>query len=379
LALIHSAARSSGVAADFADHNDGVRVRIFAEEPDGVEERRADEGIAADADAGGLAMRAASIDGRLRSQRAAAADDADISLLVNAAGHDADLAFAGRNDAGAVRADEARFPESRQKRAHHVDGGEPSVMQTISGSSRRRLRDGIGGVRWGNENHGGVCAGGFSGVGNGVEDGTLEMLGATFAWVTPPTTWCRYQSLLVRWKVAPSISSVRLQHRCRAAKATGANASVIFRSPTLRRRCHPRSRRRRAPAVVCITEGIPAIDMVRSASVVDFRKTRLIGPTAPHHFSRQMQDRHHARPHSQAGKCRRRQPQRHADLRAVHQLTQLGIGQSTCIDRRRSPHRHDVPRRHPVLQRRSGHARHHYDRRNRRQREERPRNGSRPT
>jgi len=44
-----------GVAADFADHNDGVRVRIVVEKLNGVEERSADDGIAADADAGGLA------------------------------------------------------------------------------------------------------------------------------------------------------------------------------------------------------------------------------------------------------------------------------------------------------------------------------------
>src|SRR5216684_4984108 len=97
-----------GVAADFADQNDGVRVRIVVEKLDGVEKRGADDGIATDADAGGLA------DAELRQlmdgfvgQRAAAADDADVSRLVNAAGHDADLAFAWRNDAGAVRADEA--------------------------------------------------------------------------------------------------------------------------------------------------------------------------------------------------------------------------------------------------------------------------------
>src|SRR5712692_3360595 len=97
-----------GVAADFADQNDGVRVRIIVEKLDGIEERCADDGIAADADAGGLA------DGELRQlmdgfvgERAAAADDADISLLVDAAGHDADFALAGRDDAWAVRTDQA--------------------------------------------------------------------------------------------------------------------------------------------------------------------------------------------------------------------------------------------------------------------------------
>src|SRR5713101_3969331 len=99
-----------GVAADFADQDDGVRVRIAVEKLNSVEKRRADDGIAADADAGGLA------DAKLRQlmdgfvgQRAAAADDADISLLVNAAGHDADFAFARRDDARAIGADEARF------------------------------------------------------------------------------------------------------------------------------------------------------------------------------------------------------------------------------------------------------------------------------
>ena len=39
-------------------------------------------------------------------ERAAAADDADLARLVDVAGHDADLALAGRDDAGAVRADQ---------------------------------------------------------------------------------------------------------------------------------------------------------------------------------------------------------------------------------------------------------------------------------
>ena len=39
-------------------------------------------------------------------ERAAAGDDADAAGLVDVAGHDADLAFAGGDDAGAVGADE---------------------------------------------------------------------------------------------------------------------------------------------------------------------------------------------------------------------------------------------------------------------------------
>src|SRR6266478_2553921 len=173
-----------GVATDFADHNDGVRVRIIVEEPDGVEERRADDGITADADAGGLA------DAELRQlvdgfvgQRPAAADHADISLLVNAAGHDADLALAGRNDAGAVRADQTSFLKVHDRRdAYHVYGGDAFG----DANDERELgvggfQDGIGGIGRRDKDHGGVCAGGFRGVGDGVEDGALEMLGAAFA------------------------------------------------------------------------------------------------------------------------------------------------------------------------------------------------------
>ena len=70
-----------GVAADFADHDDGVRVGIVVEELDGVEKCGADDRIAADADAGGLA------DAELRQladgfigQRAGARDHAHVAL-----------------------------------------------------------------------------------------------------------------------------------------------------------------------------------------------------------------------------------------------------------------------------------------------------------
>ena len=53
---------------------------------------------------------------RFVGQRAAARDDADVALLVNVAGRDADaaaavriLAFAGRDDAGTIRPDEPRL------------------------------------------------------------------------------------------------------------------------------------------------------------------------------------------------------------------------------------------------------------------------------
>ena len=112
-------------------------------------------------------------------ERAGAGDDADLAGVVDVAGHDADFALAGGDDAGAVRADEARgaFLE-RGLDLHHVEDGDAfGDADDEFDPGVHGFEDGIGGAGGRDENHGGVATCVGAGFANGVVNGDLAFEG----------------------------------------------------------------------------------------------------------------------------------------------------------------------------------------------------------